>query len=89
MPKTFDRHQYYGGKNDATKYIEGVPQLGPRLADKKCPNCGCEGLFQITVEVKGLPGLNSERGTGTYVGCAACPFASPMVTIGGGKKSGI
>jgi hypothetical protein len=37
-------------------------------------------VFPLEVDVE-HPNLNSEggRGVGTYLGCAACPWAGPMV----------
>jgi hypothetical protein len=43
-----------------------------------CPNCGGLTLFTINVDVK-LKRLHGGRGTGCYLGCAACPYASPMI----------
>jgi len=47
----------------------------------QCPNCGCEQMMEITLQVK-QDLIASTTSTGTYVGCPACPFASPMVVIG-------
>lgn len=46
----------------------------------KCPHCECEKLFEIEVDVKG-PNLKGGLGVGYYLGCAACPWASPMIAI--------
>jgi hypothetical protein len=53
------------------KVVEEAP--GP------CPNCGCEKLFLIEVAVE-HERLIGGKGTGVYGGCAACPYASPMMT---------
>ena len=42
-----------------------------------CPNCGCEQVMTITVRVK-QPLLRGGAGSGYYLGCPACPWASPM-----------
>lgn len=46
----------------------------------QCPNCGCEQMMEITVKVEQAM-LSTPTGTGTYIGCPACPFATPMMVI--------
>jgi hypothetical protein len=59
----------------------GVPTAKPvPSVDAKCPNCGCEAVHVITVDVK-MNLLTSHVGQGTYLGCPACPWASPMVAV--------
>ena len=45
-----------------------------------CPNCGCEELMEVTVSAKQSL-LKGGEGKGTYLGCPACPFASPMLMV--------
>lgn len=84
-PLDFDRRQYFKGAEDPRKYVQGAPQLGPRLDGKACPNCTGETLFAITVRLKDYPGIRTEYSSGNYVGCAACNYASPMMVVSGGK----
>lgn len=64
----------------------GSPVGNPRLAspepltDMACPNCKGETLFTIHVDMENEL-LRGGMGTGTYVGCAACPWASPMMLV--------
>lgn len=62
----------------APKVVEHLPRGVPA----PCPRCGCSSLSQIEVQVEDQPGLKDGKGTGHYIGCPACPWASPMVTIG-------
>lgn len=71
------------GFGDAPKVV-GVPVVGEKLAHK-CPYCGCIGLFAIEVEVANPSPLlkrpeRPHKVVGRYMGCAACPWASPMMT---------
>ncbi len=56
----------------------GKPKAEPTGTDLECPNCGCQ-MMKITVEMKNKL-LKGGKGKGVYMGCPACPFASPMVT---------
>tara|TARA_Y100000004_G_scaffold129905_1_gene146520 strand:+ start:690 stop:968 length:279 start_codon:yes stop_codon:yes gene_type:complete len=47
---------------------------------KECPRCGCRQLMEIEVEVKNTY-LKGGVGTGYYIGCPACPFASKMFAV--------
>jgi len=66
----------------------GVPKATPihdteRVApveDIECPNCRCKELMQIEVPVENRV-LTGGTGTGFYLGCPACPWASPMMAI--------
>ena len=67
----------------------------PELVDSKsthiaCPNCGCKDTFSVKIRVNNVnskdPAVNLLRGVtsggvifGNYVGCPACPWASPMM----------
>jgi len=46
-----------------------------------CPACGCESLHEIRQPVE-APSLlrvpEGSRAVGLYLGCPACPYASPM-----------
>jgi DNA-directed RNA polymerase subunit RPC12/RpoP len=54
-----------------------------RTLDQKCPNCESETLFMLRIKLKDEGSAQLLKGTrspvGEYIGCAACPFASPMV----------
>ena len=64
--------------------VEGVPRLSDNQpAPFDCPNCGGMTLFRIEVTVK-IPLLVGGKGQGFYVGCAACPYASPMMAVTAG-----
>ena len=79
------------GLGDSTGNVRGVPRVTARLDAGKddiegqapvCPNCGCRTLYQIEVDVEHAL-LRGNTGKGMYLGCPACPWASPMVMIGG------
>lgn len=66
--------------------VEGSPRVLNKIEDD-CPNCGCKEVYMIEVDLVDNPEhsrLILLRGTGkpigVYVGCPACPFASPMMT---------
>lgn len=74
------RDHGYGNKPE----VVGVPEVGESL-DAPCPHCGCKKTFMIKVEIKNAPPQLSRpsiphRIVGRYVGCAACAWASPMLT---------
>lgn len=61
----------------------GEPLGPPRAAPAPdnvtpCPNCGCPTLFTIEVDVT-HPLVRNSKGVSTYIGCPACPWASPAV----------
>tara|TARA_Y100000310_G_C20275761_1_gene620144 strand:- start:15 stop:263 length:249 start_codon:yes stop_codon:yes gene_type:complete len=58
----------------------GVPEW-KRVEDPeaKCPNCGGQ-LCEVTVRAKNKM-LRGGEGTCHYLGCPACPYASPAVTV--------
>jgi hypothetical protein len=44
----------------------------------ECPNCRCEQLMQISLQMMNSQ-LRGGVGLCRYVGCPACPWASPAV----------
>ena len=48
-----------------------------------CPNCS-GWLCEVRVEVA-HPLLKSRRGVSMYLGCPACPYASPAVVVAGSE----
>ena len=54
-----------------------------RTVDEKCPNCQSKTLFMLRIKLKDEGSAQLLKGTrspaGEYIGCAACPYASPMV----------
>lgn len=66
------------GLGDSTPYVTGAPVVGERSSNTKCPHCRCETVFVITVPMK-HPRLKGEKHEGKYLGCPACPWASPCV----------
>ena len=54
----------------------GIPTWVP--VEVPCPNCGAP-LCQVQVRVR-MANLRGGEGMSTYLGCPACPFASPTVT---------
>jgi hypothetical protein len=78
-------------------YGMGMPDVrgAPRVAEilksgadgYACPNCGCETIAKIEIDVVDAR-LHGGHGTGRYVGCPACPWASPMVTMAAGPAKG-
>jgi hypothetical protein len=70
----------YGDKPE----VKGAPKVKAQI-EEACPNCGCSPVFSIEVEVANPPTqINrpayAHRVVGMYIGCAACPWASPMLT---------
>ena len=73
---------------------EGVPKATPLSSATKvapvevseCPNCKCAELMHIEVEVSN-PILSGGGGTGYYIGCPACPYASPMLAVARSQSS--
>jgi hypothetical protein len=59
----------------------GIPEakLMVNAGHNGCPNCGCKQLMEITIAMKN-PLLKAGKGIGVYIGCPACPYASPMMT---------
>ena len=65
-----------------------IPKIPPEIKsgplEHDCPNCDGKTLFQVEVLVDNnelMAGmLGGSEGIGVYLGCAACPYASPMMT---------
>lgn len=61
----------------------GLPDPTPvgtptwKATDLPCPQCGAL-LCEVTLEVK-MPQLRGGRGICVYLGCPACPYASPSM----------
>jgi hypothetical protein len=68
------------GLGESTQYVTGPPTIRGWKSTTFCPNCAGETVFTVQVPVV-HPDLASEggKGIGTYEGCAACPWAGPMV----------
>ena len=56
------------------------PWPTPPGSDIHCPNCGCKEVMQIEVDVENNL-LRGNNGVGYYIGCPACPWASPMMSV--------
>jgi len=67
------------GFGDPTPYLNGKPVVGSRVDGAECPHCKCEMIFSITIPIVDHPLLKTKHGEGRYVGCPACPWASPMI----------
>jgi hypothetical protein len=66
------------GYGDSPEVV-GVPRVVQKVLLSACPNCGCETVYLIEVHVKNER-LKGGEGVGNYVGCPACPWASPMMS---------
>jgi hypothetical protein len=75
MPHYPERHY---GLGDPTSMLRGKPRIVGELPAATCPHCECARLFKIEIDVEN-PLLKGGKGIGTYIGCAACPWASPML----------
>lgn len=74
---THPLREYGYGASD--QFVRGAPRVvGLSTMPLPCPGCKCRTLYDIEVEVA-HPLLRGGRGVGHYVGCPACPFASPML----------
>ncbi len=65
--------------------VIGAPRV-LHAVDQRCPYCDCDGIYQIEVDVRQSL-LKGGRGVVTYLGCAACCWASPMLTKALGETS--
>lgn len=78
------------GYGDSPEVI-GAPCITEEVS-QLCPNCGCGKLFAVEVVVENPPRMlrvpNNHVAVGRYVGCPACPWASPMITTARPKVSG-
>jgi hypothetical protein len=79
MIKDFDRD--YGLPESEPQEPPTAKPAPAEMREHGCPNCGCKELMMIEVAVD-QPLLKSGSGKGTYLGCPACPYASPMMIIG-------
>ncbi len=69
----------------------GTPELVDTKSTKiACPNCACKDTFAVKIRINNVsskaPSVKLLRGVtnggvvyGNYVGCPACPWASPMM----------
>lgn len=55
----------------------GIPKVLEQV-NETCPLCKCKTLYRIEIAVK-MMRLRTGVGVGTYIGCPACPWASPMM----------
>lgn len=79
-----DRNIRDYGLPEVTANVIGPPTLGEKL-EIECPNCKGKTVFSISVQMAKTPLMRGTNQVGTYLGCAACPWASPMgiVTVAG------
>lgn len=78
------------GYGDSPKAI-GVPAVVSDGPPHPCPNCGCERVFQISVTIQAPANLLVRQGNeafSVYIGCPACPWASPALTSSRPKANG-
>jgi len=69
------------GVPKATKIEESVgPWSQVPASELECPHCGCKEVMQIEVDLESRM-LKGGKGVGYYIGCPACPWASPMMSI--------
>ncbi len=60
--------------------VTGTPKA--KMSDKDlppCPNCGCNGIMEVEVSVN--QPLVGGSATSKYLGCPACPWASPAIVV--------
>lgn len=69
-----DSTPYTVGKPRVVKQAEPIDNVAP-----SCPNCGCLTIYEIEVDLKDYPLLKAGKQKGSYLGCPACPWASPML----------
>jgi len=62
---------------------EGAPWVDQPVSDPEavCPNCGCKTVYAIKQVMVGVPNLMGGKGLGSFIGCAACPWVSPMAIV--------
>ena len=66
---------------DGAMRTNTVSQLMPKKPQiKECPNCSCKEIMRIEVDVRNRR-LRGGTGLGYYIGCPACPWASPMMSV--------
>lgn len=64
--------------------VIGSPKAKQPDTPVDCPNCGCD-LMEVRVLVR-HPLLKGSEGHGIYMGCPACPYASPIAMTSAGAK---
>lgn len=72
----------YGDGPENDPYEPPIAKLVGPIEGKQpeCPNCGCAQVMEITCQIKDSR-LRSGEGIGKYLGCPACPWASPMAIV--------
>ena len=73
----------YGLPDSEVQDTPVATPLGPSSPFKECPNCGCKQMMEVKVSVR-QELIKGGEGVGTYIGCPACPFASPMMVVSHG-----
>jgi len=73
------------GYGDSPEVV-GAPQALGKAADlAACPNCECVNVQEVRIQIKNPPAQlkipDGHVASGTYIGCPACPWASPMVAM--------
>ena len=53
------------------------PIIKDEVQNESCPECKGKTLFVIEVGLENE--VNDRESAGVYIGCAACPYASPMM----------
>ena len=76
------------GLDPSDRFVLGPPRVLSESDMSPCPHCQCATLYEIVVRVKHPLLAGAGYGTGRYVGCPACPFASPMLMVGDPTGSG-
>jgi len=66
--------------------VIGIPTASDVEDAPDCPNCGCARIFHISVRAT-TPLVKGGVGQGSYFGCPACPWASPMLIASDGRGS--
>lgn len=54
------------------------PRIVAPVEKEACPHCKGVTLFEIEIDVAVALLKHGGIGVGRYLGCAACPYASPM-----------
>ena len=67
----------YGLPNSEVLSVPVTKELPEHLKKEPCPNCGCQSLAMLEVDVK-QDLVRGGVGKGVYIGCPACPWASPL-----------
>lgn len=75
---------YFSGPQGVRPEVIGSPKARQSDTPTDCPNCGCD-LMEVRVLV-GHKLLEGGEGHGIYMGCPACPYASPIVMTNAGAK---